>query len=71
MTPFVAPGALTLFGPSLTGLRLLADLVVGIAMVLMGLMARGFGGKRAAQVVAACSAVAEPRLDHISKPTGF
>ena len=52
-TPFIARVALTLFGTSLIGLRFFAALAVGIAMVLTGLMARGIGGRRPAQLAAA------------------
>jgi len=38
--------ALTLFGPSILGVRLFAALAGAAAMVLAGLMARELGGKR-------------------------
>jgi hypothetical protein len=57
VTPFIARVSLTLFGPSMIGLRFFAALAVGIAMVLTGLMAREIGGKRSAQLVAAWAAV--------------
>ena len=53
LTPFIARVSLTVFGPSLVGLRLFASVAQGIAMVLTGLMARELGGKRTAQLVAA------------------
>src|SRR5262252_2208541 len=53
VTPFIARVALTLFGPSMIGLRFFGALAAGIAMVLTGLMAREIGGKRPAQLVAA------------------
>jgi hypothetical protein len=63
ITPFLARVSLTLFGPSMIGLRLFAGLAVGIAMVLTGLMAREIGGKRWAQLVAAwAAAIAGPAL---------
>src|SRR5450432_1686201 len=59
-TPFVARIALTLFGPSLVGLRFFAALAQSIAMVLTGLMARELGGRRWAQVIAALAAATSP-----------
>jgi hypothetical protein len=61
ITPFIARVALTLFGPSMIGLRFFGALAAGIAMVLTGLMAREIGGKRPAQLVAAwAAAIAGP-----------
>ena len=61
VTPFIARVALTLFGPSMIGLRFFGALAAGIAMVLTGLMAREIGGKRPAQLVAAwAAAIAGP-----------
>jgi len=57
ITPFIARVSLTLFGPSMIGLRFFAALAVGIAMVMTGLMAREIGGSRRAQLVAAWAAV--------------
>jgi hypothetical protein len=51
--PFLARVSLTVFGPSLIGLRFFAALAQTIAMVVAGLMARELGGKRAAQLLAA------------------
>ena len=51
--PFLARVSLTLFGPSLLGLRSFAALAQTIAMVVAGFMARELGGKRAAQLLAA------------------
>src|SRR5580765_8564055 len=59
-TPFVARIALTLFGPSLVGLRFFAALAQSIAMVFAGLMARELGGRRWAQVIAALTAATSP-----------
>ena len=50
LTPFIARLALTLFGPSLIGVRFFSTLAQAIAMVLTGLMARELGGRRWAQV---------------------
>jgi len=63
VTPFIARVALTLFGPSMIGLRFFGSLAAGIAMVLTGLMAREIGGKRPAQLVAAwAAAIAGPAV---------
>src|SRR6516162_9031047 len=63
VTPFIARAALTLFGPSMIGLRFFGALAAGIAMVLTGLMAREIGGKRPAQLVAAwAAAIAGPAV---------
>ena len=59
-TPFVARIALTLFGPSLVGLRFFAALAQSIAMVFAGLMARELGGRRWAQVIATLAAATSP-----------
>src|SRR5262249_12751714 len=56
VTPFIARVALTLFGPSMIGLRFFGALAAGIAMVLTGLMAREMGGKSPAQVCGAVGA---------------
>ena len=40
LAPLIAPFALTLFGPSLTGLRYFSTSVYAISMVLTGPMAR-------------------------------
>jgi hypothetical protein len=53
LTPFIGRIGLELFGPSLVGIRFFAALSQGIVILLAGLMARGLGGGRAAQVVAA------------------
>jgi hypothetical protein len=63
VTPFIARVALTLFGPSMIGLRFFGAVAAGIAMVLTGLMAREIGGKRPAQLVAAwAAAIAGPAV---------
>jgi 4-amino-4-deoxy-L-arabinose transferase-like glycosyltransferase len=56
VTPFLARVALSLFGPSLTGLRFFAALAQGVVLVLTGLMTRHLGGGRQAQIVAALAA---------------
>ena len=53
LTPLVARSGLTLFGPSLIGLRLFPALAQGQVVILVGLMRRDFGGRRWAQLPAA------------------
>jgi len=60
LAPFIARVALTLFGPSLVGVRLFSTLAHAVAMVLAGLMARELGGRRWAQVTAAIAAAIAP-----------
>jgi MFS family permease len=57
LTPFFARLSLILFGTSLAGFRFFAALAEAVAVVLTGLMAREFGGRRGAQLVAAFAAV--------------
>jgi 4-amino-4-deoxy-L-arabinose transferase-like glycosyltransferase len=60
LTPAVASVALTLFGPSLLGLRLFSALAQAAAMVLAGLLARELGGGRWAQIIAALAVAIAP-----------
>ena len=60
VTPFLARGALSLFGPSLIGLRSLAVLAEGLVMLLTGLMIRDLGGGRWAQVLGAVAVATTP-----------
>jgi 4-amino-4-deoxy-L-arabinose transferase-like glycosyltransferase len=60
LTPLIARIGLTLFGPSLVGLRAFPALAQGIVVILVGLMARDFGGGRMAQVTAALAAAIAP-----------
>jgi 4-amino-4-deoxy-L-arabinose transferase-like glycosyltransferase len=60
LTPFLGRIELALFGTSLTGFRFLAALAQSMAMVVTGLMARRFGGGRAAMVLAAVAAMLAP-----------
>src|SRR6185295_4753090 len=60
LTPFVARVALTLFGPSLVGLRFFAVLAQSIAMVIAGLVTCELGGKRWAKVIAAIATAISP-----------
>jgi 4-amino-4-deoxy-L-arabinose transferase-like glycosyltransferase len=58
LTPFMARVASALFGDSLVGLRLASALAAGLVVLSSGLLAREFGGGRAAQTLAtACIAV--------------
>lgn len=60
LTPVVARIGLMLFGDSLQGLRLFSAIAQGIVAVLVGLMARDFGGRRPAQVLAALAVAISP-----------
>ncbi len=60
LTPFIARVGLVLFGNSLRGLRLFSAIGQGVVVILVGLMARDLGGKRAAQFMAAIAAVISP-----------
>ena len=52
--------ALTLFGPSLIGLRSFAVMAEGIVMLLTGLMIRDLGGNRWAQILGAVAVATTP-----------
>jgi 4-amino-4-deoxy-L-arabinose transferase-like glycosyltransferase len=60
LAPFLARVGLTLFGASLTGARVMPALAQGVVAVLVGLMARDFGGKRLAQITAAVAVAIAP-----------
>jgi 4-amino-4-deoxy-L-arabinose transferase-like glycosyltransferase len=60
VTPFLARVALSLFGPSLIGLRSFAVLAEGSVMLLTGLMIRDLGGRRWAQVLGAVAVATSP-----------
>jgi 4-amino-4-deoxy-L-arabinose transferase-like glycosyltransferase len=60
ITPFLARVALTLFGPSLIGLRSFAVLAEGMVMLLAGLMVRDLGGGRWAQILGAVAVATTP-----------
>jgi 4-amino-4-deoxy-L-arabinose transferase-like glycosyltransferase len=60
VTPFIARVSLTLFGPSLIGLRSFAVLAEGIVMLLTGLMVRDLGGSRWAQILGAVAVATSP-----------
>ena len=57
VTPFFARLSLELFGTSLTGFRFFAAFACAIAIFLTGSMARELGGRRGAQLIAACAAI--------------
>ncbi len=57
VTPFFGRISLELFGTSVRGFRVFANLAQAIAVVLTGLMAREMGGRRGAQLIAAVAAV--------------
>jgi len=60
VTPFLTRVALTLFGPSLIGLRFFAVLAEGMVMLLTGLMIRDLGGGRWAQILGAVAVATTP-----------
>ncbi len=60
VTPFLARLSLTLFGPSLIGLRSFAVVAEGMVMLLTGLMVRDLGGRRWAQVLGAVAVATTP-----------
>ena len=60
LTPFIARIALEMLGPSPMAVRFFTALAQCVAMVITGLMAYEFGGRRSAQVAAALAAAASP-----------
>ncbi len=60
VAPFIARVALTLFGPSTTGVHLFSTLAQAAAMLLAGLLARELGGRRWAQALAAVAVAVAP-----------
>jgi 4-amino-4-deoxy-L-arabinose transferase-like glycosyltransferase len=60
VTPFIARVSLTLFGPSLIGLRSFAVLAEGLVMLLAGWMIRDLGGSRWAQILGAVAVATSP-----------
>ncbi len=60
VTPFLARVALSLFGPSLIGLRFFAVVAEGLVMLLAGLMIRDLGGSRWAQILGAVAVSTTP-----------
>ncbi len=74
LAPFIARLALTLFGPSLDGLRFFGALSQSFAMVFAALMARELGGKRFAQILAALAVAIAPlslAMSTLFEYTGF
>ena len=59
-TPLIERISMALFGTSLVGLRLFSVLAQGAVIILTGLMAREFGAKRLAQIVAALAVAVAP-----------
>lgn len=73
-SPLVARLSLTVFGTSLAGLRLWPALSGAGTVVVAGLLAREFGGRRTAQFLGALGAATMPALlgaDHLFGPTAF
>jgi hypothetical protein len=64
LTSFLARISFILFGPSLVGLRLFAVLAQACSIVVSGLMAREFGGRRLAQLLAAITVALTPISIH-------
>jgi 4-amino-4-deoxy-L-arabinose transferase-like glycosyltransferase len=60
LTPFIARISLTLFGTSLRGFRFFAALAGSVSFIVVAMMARRFGGGRAAQIMAALAAAIAP-----------
>jgi hypothetical protein len=74
LSPLVARVSLWAFGVSLPGLRLWPALAGAGTVVLAGLLAREFGGRRSAQFLGALGAATMPALlgaDHLFGPTAF
>ncbi|MBV9008962.1 MAG: glycosyltransferase family 39 protein [Verrucomicrobia bacterium] len=66
ITPLIARLALTLFGPSLAGLRLFSAIGFAVAIVIAGLMARELGAGIGGQTLAAASVAIAPVPVHNS-----
>jgi 4-amino-4-deoxy-L-arabinose transferase-like glycosyltransferase len=60
LTPFIARVAMELFGESQIAVRFFTALAQTIGMVVVGLMAREFGGNQEAQITASLAAFAAP-----------
>jgi 4-amino-4-deoxy-L-arabinose transferase-like glycosyltransferase len=60
VTPFIGSMALSLFGPSLVGIRFFSALAQCVAMILAGLMNRELGGTRRAQIITALAVALAP-----------
>lgn len=74
LSPLLARLSLWAFGVSLTGLRVWSALAAAGTVILAGLLAREFGGKRTAQLLGAVGAATNVALlgaDHLFGPTAF
>ncbi|MGA2836977.1 MAG: glycosyltransferase family 39 protein [Acidimicrobiales bacterium] len=74
LSPLIARVSLWAFGVSLPGLRVWSALAGAGTVVLAGLLAREFGGKRTAQFLGALGTATMPALlgaDHLFGPTAF
>ena len=60
LTPAVGRLALSLFGPSLIGIRLFPIIALSIVLIFSGLMARELGGNRKAQILTALAVAIVP-----------
>src|SRR5271168_3974271 len=60
LTPFLERIGLACFGVSLVGLRLFSVLAQSVAILITGLMAYEFGGRRLAQIAAALAVALSP-----------
>ncbi len=60
ITPFIGRVAVTLFGPTLVGVRFFSSVAQAFAVLLAGLMARELGGNRWAQITAALATAIAP-----------
>ena len=72
--PLLARVSLSLFGVSLPGLRLWPALAAGTTVVVGGLTAREFGGRRRAQLLAAIAAGTMPAVlgsGHVANTTSY
>ncbi|HEY2670859.1 MAG TPA: glycosyltransferase family 39 protein [Rugosimonospora sp.] len=74
LVPLLARVSLSLFGLSLTGLRVWSALAAWATVLMCGLTARELGGRRRAQLLAALAAATMPALlaaDHVLETTTF
>jgi 4-amino-4-deoxy-L-arabinose transferase-like glycosyltransferase len=74
LVPLLARAPLSLFGLSLTGLRLWSALAAWATVLIGGLTVREFGGGRRAQLLAAVATATMPALlgaDHLLETTTF
>jgi 4-amino-4-deoxy-L-arabinose transferase-like glycosyltransferase len=73
-TPLLARFSLWIFGMALPGLRMWPALAAAGTVVLAGLLAREFSGRRSAQLLAAVAVATMPTMigaDHLFGPTAF